>query len=403
MYRLFPLVLLGLVAACGKPDAPAAPAGGPPPAVVEVETVASADVPVSFEYVGRLEASREIEIRPRMAGTLLKRHFEEGAAVKAGAVLYSIDPVTPAAVVREKEADLANKRALAREAQEERGRRKRLAEQGFLSPSALASAVNAEAAAEAEVRIAQAQLVQAKVQLDHTTVRAPIAGVVGRAQQVEGALVAPEQSVLTTLAQIHPIHARFSLGEDERLALDAQRRDGSLKAGSGKVSLILADGSRSSVSGKVDFADYKANPETGAFDMRAEFANPGGELKPGQFVRVVVEGGVLTDAITVPQAAVLDGAQGKFVYVVAPAQAQPGQPAPPPGMTVALPRPVVVGAWVGGGEKGKNVKGRWVIQQGLQPGDNVIVEGTARIFFPGMPVTVAAPKPAPATPVTPPQ
>ena len=133
---------------------------------------------------------------------------------------------------------------------------------------------------------------------------------------------------------------------------------------------MLADGSRIDATGKLNFSDYKANPQTGAFDMRAEFANADGALKPGQFVRVVVEGGQLPDAISVPQPAVQDGPTGKFVYVASPGEQ---------GMTVALPRPVEVGAWIGSGEPGKG-GGRWVIRSGLQPGDKVVVDGMARIF-----------------------
>jgi membrane fusion protein (multidrug efflux system) len=118
--------------------------------------------------------------------------------------------------------------------------------------------------------------------------------------------------------------------------------------------------------------------------MRAEFGNADGALKPGQFVRVVVEGAQLPDAISVPQPAVLDGPTGKFVYVATPAEK---------GMTVALQRPVVVGAWAGGGSA--QGVGRWVVQRGLKPGDKVVVDGMARIFFPGMPI---APTPAGAAP-----
>lgn len=155
---------------------------------------------------------------------------------------------------------------------------------------------------------------------------------------------------------------------------------------------MLADGTRIAATGTLNFSDYKANTQTGAFDMRAEFANADGVLKPGQFVRVVVEGGQLPDAITVPQPAVQDGPTGKFVYVATPGEK---------GMTVALPHPVEVGAWVGGGEPGKGI-GRWVIKSGLKSGDKVVVDGMARIFFPGMPVVPseagAEPKAAAAPP-----
>jgi membrane fusion protein (multidrug efflux system) len=400
------LSLVLLLAGCGKQEDAAPPGGGmPPPAAVTVETVTAQTVPISFEYVGRLEASREIEIRPRIAGVIQKRHFEEGAPVKAGDLLYTLDTAALVAQTRAAEAEYVNRQAQAKEARQELERNQALAAQNFVSQRAVDATQTTLAVTEAAARAAQANLTNARIGQSYATLRAPISGVMSRALQVEGALVSPTGPALTTLAQINPVFARFSIGEEERLALEKQVADGALQTGQQKVSLELADGSRPSVLGKLNFSDYKANPETGAFDMRAEFPNADGALKPGQFVRVIVEGGTLTDAVTVPQAAVLDGAQGKFVYVASHAQAQPGQPAPPPGMTVALPRPVVVGAWVGNGAKpedaaaGKDAKGRWVIQSGLQPGDKVIVEGTARIFFPGMPVAVAE---AGANPVSPP-
>jgi membrane fusion protein (multidrug efflux system) len=193
---------------------------------------------------------------------------------------------------------------------------------------------------------------------------------------------------LSTLAQVEPIYARFSVGEDERLALERQLAEGSLEQGRQRVALVLADGSRAEATGTLNFSDYKANPQTGAFDMRAAFANADGTLKPGQFVRVVVEGGRIPDAISVPQPAVMDGPTGKFVYVATPGEK---------GMTVALPRPVEVGAWAGSGP-GKG-SGRWVIKKGLKPGDRVVVAGMARIFFPGMPVAPTPAGQAPAAPL----
>lgn len=373
--RAVALSLAALLAACGQQDAAQQQAGGaPPPAQVVVETVTPQTVPISFEYVGRLEASREVEIRPRVAAVIERRHFEEGAPVKAGALLFTLDGASLAAQVRAAGAELANRQALLAEAKLELGRNRTLAAQGFVSARALDATQTALAVTEAGVRTAEANLADARINLGYTKIRAPLSGVMGRALQVEGALVSPTSPALTTLAQIAPIYARFSIGEDERLALERQRLEGTLEQGRQRVGLVLADGTRIAATGTLNFSDYKANPQTGAFDMRAEFANADGALKPGQFVRVVIEGGQLPDAISVPQPAVLDGPTGKFVYVATPGDK---------GMTVALPRPVKVGAWVGGGEPGV---GRWVVKSGLKPGDRVVVGGMARIFFPGMPV-----------------
>ena len=363
----------------------------PPPAQVTVETVAPHTVPVSFDYVGRLEASREVEIRPRVPAVIARRHFEEGEPVKAGARLYTLDAAEINAQVRAARAEVANRRALLAQARQELERNQALAKQGFVSARALDTTQTALAVAQAGVQSAEAALTDARVNLGYTDIRAPLSGVMGRALQVEGALVSPSGPPLTTLAQISPIYARFSIGEDARLALDKQRRDGTLEQGRQRVALVLADGTRLDATGTLNFSDYKANPQTGAFDMRAEFANADGALKPGQFVRAIVEGGSLPDAISVPQPAVQEGPTGKFVYVATPGEK---------GMTVALPRPVEVGSWIGEGTPGAG-KGRWVITSGLKPGDRVVVDGMARIFFPGMPIVASAAGSAPTSPAAP--
>lgn len=365
------------LAACDKSPAPSQGSGPPSPAAVTVETVTAQTVPVNFEYVGRLEASREVDIRPRVSGLIERRYFEEGAPVKAGALLFKLDDAPFAAQLRAARAELDNQIARQAQAKLDQARNQKLASQGFISTSALDTSTTAVRVADAAVRAAEASLTDAQINKGYTEIRAPLSGVMGRALQVEGALVTPGGEALTTLAQIHPIYARFSIGEDARLALQKQLDEGELKMAGDKrqVSLLLADGSRAPVKGRLNFSDYKANAQTGAFDMRAEFPNANGALKPGQFVRVVVEGGQLPEALTVPQPAVQDGPTGKFVYVV-------GQG--PNRQAIAQQRPVEVGAWIADDHgKGSN---RWVIKRGLKPGDEVVVDGMARIFFPGMPI-----------------
>lgn len=399
MHRHSAACIMGIsvvLAACGQQDAAPPGAGMPPPAQVTIEIVAPHTVPVNFEYVGRLEASREVEIRPRIPAVIEHRYFEEGAPVRAGARLYKLDAAGIAAQVRAARAQVANRKALLAQARIELERNQALAKQGFVSARALDTTETALSVAQAEVQSAEAALADARVNLGYTDIHAPLAGVMGRSLQVEGALVSSSGPPLATLAQISPIYARFSIGEDARLALEKQRQAGSLAQGTQRVALVLADGTRLDATGKLNFSDYKANAQTGAFDMRAEFANSDGALKPGQFVRAIVEGGSLPDAISVPQPAVQDGPTGKFVYVASPGEN---------GMTVALPRPVEVGAWIGEGTPGSG-KGRWVINSGLKPGDKVVVEGMARIFFPGMPIAPSAAdapsaRPAPAAAATP--
>ncbi|MCA1978936.1 MAG: efflux RND transporter periplasmic adaptor subunit, partial [Thiobacillus sp.] len=185
------LSLVGLLAACGKPGAQAPQGGMPPPAAVTVETVVPRSVPVSFEYVGRLEASREVEIRPLIAAIIERRHFEEGAPVKAGALLYTLDSASLDAQVRAAQADVANRAAQYKEARIELERNQKLAAQGFVSQRALDATQAALDVTAAGVKAAEASLASARISRNYAEIRAPLAGVMGRALQVEGALVSP--------------------------------------------------------------------------------------------------------------------------------------------------------------------------------------------------------------------
>ena len=176
------------------------------------------------------------------------------------------------------------------------------------------------------------------------------------------------------MSQVDPIHVKFSVSEQEQLRLNQLLASGKLAAPSSEkggkngysVSIRLSDGSTYARTGKLDFVDTRINPRTGSFDAQAEIPNPDHALLPGLFVRVVLQGAKRPDTIVVPQRAVLDSPQGKFVYV--PGKSQDGR-------DVALPRPVTVGDWVE--FDGQN---QWIVESGLKPGDKVIVEGTAKIF-----------------------
>ncbi|MCW8881512.1 MAG: efflux RND transporter periplasmic adaptor subunit, partial [Sedimenticola sp.] len=223
------------------------------------------------------------------------------------------------------------------------------------------------------------ELSQAQLDLDYTRVESPIAGHIGRALQVEGALVSSTTGPLARLAQIDPLYVRFSVAENQQLDIDRQLAAGNLRLPpleQSQVEVQLADGSIYPLTGQVDFSDYRTDPQTGAYDRRATLPNPDARLTPGQFVRVRVKGGVLPNALAVPQRAVQEDANGKFVYVVGQGEK---------GMTIAQSRPVEVGQWV---EKvnGSGSERLWVINSGLAEGDQVVIEGTARIFFPGMPI-----------------
>jgi membrane fusion protein (multidrug efflux system) len=202
-----------------------------------------------------------------------------------------------------------------------------------------------------------------------TRVEAPLSGAVGRSQVSEGSLVAGPGTLLTTLTQTDPIKVRFGIAETHQMKWRSEAATGQLQLPSHEaftVEVKLADGSVYPRKGKLLFSDTRVSGNTGAIEAEAEVPNPDGALKPGQFVRVRLTGASKPKAMIVPSRAVLEGPQGKFVYVVTDNK--------------AMPKPVQVGDQIGD---------QWIINKGLADGDPVIIDGMARIFFPGAPVQVA--------------
>ena len=389
-----------LLTACG-PKAGQGGHGGFPPAAVTLRTLAPTTVPLRFEYAGQTAGSKEAEVRARVTGILERRTYREGGWVAAGQTLFVIDSRSYATQVQQAEAALARARALDVQAKRDLERLQPLAQSGVVSRRELDAVLSAHETAAANVLVAEAQLAEARLNLSYTNVTSPVAGFASRAQKSEGSLVAPgAESLLTTVLQIDPLHVNFSLTEGDALRLNQMIARGELVMPDSKatvtapskpargfqVRLRLADGSEFPLPGQLVFIDARINPATGSFDARAQVPNPEGLLKPGQFVRVLLDGGVRPQALVVPRRAVMEGPQGKFVYVATKT---------PEGNDVAQPRPVVVGDWV-------KVDGedQWLIESGLQAGDQVVVEGMAKIFpLPtGAPIVVSAPTPAAPAP-----
>ncbi|MBL8519703.1 MAG: efflux RND transporter periplasmic adaptor subunit [Betaproteobacteria bacterium] len=375
--RLLALTVpLALLAACGK-GADGGGFHGMPPAAVTVEAVAARDVAVEREYVGQTAGSREVEIRARVNGIVERRLYEEGSVVRAGQPLFRLDSATYAAAVAQAEAAVATAEANLKFAEREAARMKPLLEAKAVSQKEWDTAASALDIARAQVKQAGAQLNAARVDLGYTDIRAPISGVVGRALKVEGALAnAAGDSLLATLAQTDPLHVHFSIAESERSATQAEIAAGTLRLPKTGyvVKLRSSDGQPLKPAGRLDFTDYRADAQTGAYAARALVPNAEGLLTPGQFVRVVLTGATRPGAIAVPQRAVLDGPMGKYVYVAG--KDKDGKP-------VAEQRPVVPGEWVT--LPGKDANG-WIIRSGLKAGDPLIIDGMARIFAPGQPI-----------------
>jgi membrane fusion protein (multidrug efflux system) len=359
--------LLGLSACNPAGSQPA----GMPPAQVSIVEVAPQDLPVVYEYVGQTQGSREVEVRARVTGILLKRNFREGAAVTRGQSLFTIDPVPFRIALQRAQAELAGAEARLDRARRDADRLRPLTEVKAASRKDLDDALSVQRIADAEVKLARATLSQAEVNLEYTRVEAPLTGITSRAARSEGTLVSGPEVLLTTITQIDPIWVSFGIPEREHLAIRKAVDEGRLKLprdGGFEVAVRLSDGSLFERTGRLDFSDVRVDPATGTTENRAELPNTGGRLRPGQFVRVRLSGAVRQGAILIPQKAVLEGPQGKFVYVVDAA----GK---------AAPRPVRVGEWHGAG---------WLIESGLEAGDKVITAGLLKIG-PGAPVRIAVP------------
>jgi membrane fusion protein, multidrug efflux system len=389
-FRYLPVVLILAVAACGKSQQQAGGFHGFPPAAVTVQKVEPQTFPVSFEYVGQTQGSKDVEVRARVTGIIEKRLYQEGSFVKAGQPLFIIDARPYQAQVNAANADLARAQAQKAQADRELARLKPLAERKAIGQKEADDAASNADFAAAAVKSAQAKLAELNLNLGYTKVLAPISGLSSRAQKSEGSLATQNETLLTTISQIDPIWIVFNVSENEQLRLNRAVTNGQLtlpRDNAYDVTVKLSDGSTFPKQGKINFADTRVNPTTGTYEMRAEIPNADGALKPGQFVRVILRGASRVDVLAVPQVAVLDGPQGKFVYVAGKKD----------GKDVAMPRPVVVGDWVAA-----NGTNEWVIDSGLKPGDPVIVNGVAKLM-PGGPINIGAEPAAGGAPATPAQ
>lgn len=362
------VLLASLIVACNSKNEPAAHSMPMPPPQVTVQEIAPQTVDVALEYTGQISGVRDAEVRARVTGVLLHRNYVEGAVVKAGESLFTIDPAPYQAALARAEADLAGVEARHAQAVRDAARLKPLSEAKAISQKDDDDALSAEQISAADVKAVTARVTDAKLNLSYTRVEAPISGVTGRIQVTEGALVSGPNVLLTTVTQTSPIYAIASVSDNDQLRLNRDVQAGQLqlpKDGRFEVAVKLADGSVYPHTGKVNFSDIRLNPATGTSEIRAELANPVGMLRPGQFVRVKLLGAKRLNALLVPQRAVLEGPQGKFVYVV-------------DASGKAEAHPIEVGDWSGE---------QWVVNKGLQAGDKVIVDGVVKLA-PGAPVKV---------------
>ena len=347
--------MVGALAGCG--DDPAAAPAAPPPRNVEITTVAVADIPVDYTFVGRTASSQRVEIRARVDGYLDNISFTEGTFVEEGALLFEIDPLPYEAALRAARAELAEQEARLENAEALLRRIEPLVEAEAIAQKELDDALGQVNGAKAAVEAANAKVFQAELDLGYTTIESPVSGLTSQAQMRKGAYLDFSSEPLTYVAKIDPIWIEFSISETQFLQSNKSRTDGTVVFPDEEnfvVSITLADGTEYPYTGRISFADASLSEQTGTFLVRAVIDNPEQVLRPGQYVNVTVRGAYRPEAIALPQRALRQSPKGAYVWLVnSSSQAQQ--------------QPVVTGPWTGD---------LWIVEQGLMPGDRVIVDGT---------------------------
>jgi membrane fusion protein (multidrug efflux system) len=339
-----------LLASCGRDDLPKAP----PPLPVKVMQVIQRDTAVSKDLVGEVRGSQEVELMARVSGILMRKNFKEGALVKKGDLLFTIDP-------REYRAQAASAEAAASRAQLDVERYRPLVAENAISRQVYDNAV-------AVAKQTRAQADAANLGLEYADVRAPFDGRIGDADVFEGGLVTAGQTVLATISNANPVWVYFSVSENDVLDFNRRLSEKSISLEDVRtVRLTLSDGTLYPLEGKINFSDRALDTRTGTYRLRAEFGNPDNILLPGMFARVQVTGSKLGQALLVPERAVIQQLGSYFVIVVG----ADGK---------AVQKPIKPGPRIGA---------LWVVDSGLTADDTVVVEGVQK----ARPGTVLKPMP----------
>ena len=352
---------------CKKESGAGDAAQVPTVAAVKVEPQ---NIPLSFEFSARAQGSKETEVRARVGGILLKRNYVEGSQVEEGSVLFQIDPEPFKVTLNQAKAKLAQVNAELKNAETQWQRTEKLYKEKYASEKARDDArANLDSLA-ASAQLAQAEVDAAQLNLDYTTVKAPISGITSMEVQSEGSLISAtgDSSLLTHITQLDPIYVIFSASENEMLSLTNMVDRGLIRNPENKneikAKVRFGNDVMYPLEGEINFMNPNVDQKTGTIKLRAVFPNPEARLRPGQFLRLIMEGLTRIDALVVPQEAVMQASDGAFVYrvnekgVVESVSDQPG-------LTTK--------------------DGGWIIDSGLKPGDVVIVSGVMKIR-PGMTV-----------------
>ena len=368
------LVIAVLLTACGEEKTTTAKG---PSELTTIQVIAQ-ETPVTYEYTAQTESSQLVEIRTRVSGFLDKRMYKEGSQVRSGQTLFQIDRKPFEAQLAAAKGELSAQQARHSVAQATLARVKPLVEQNALSKKDLDDSVGNERSALAAVEVARANVMTAELNLGYTTIKSPLNGLASFAKIQDGSYLNAnsQDALLTTVAALDPMRVVFSVSENALLKYRENIAKGLLKAPANEnyvIEVVLADGSVYPEKGRLTFADTSYSQGTGTILLRAEVANPKGDLMPGQFVRARLLGAVYPKGILVPQKAVQQSGQGYFVWTIDKDNK-------------AQTRPIEVGNWM---------EDKWLVLGGLHEGDTLIVDGFMRLA-PGAPVKLAEAKPAPA-------
>jgi len=342
-----------LAAGCNR-KAPVAP---PPPPEVKIITVAPTNVPIYEEWIGTLDGYVNAEIHAQVTGYLLAQNYAEGSAVKKGDQLFQIDPRPFQATLDQARAKLEQDQAQQGKTDLDVKRYTPLVKEEAISQEELDNAVQANLAAKAQVKADEAAVETAELNLGFTKITSPIDGLAGIALAQIGDLVGQSGSVLTTVSTINPIKVDFQISEQSYLNFWRHHAAGSGAETNVELQLIFADGSVYPEKGRFFFADRGVNPNTGTLQIVGLFTNANSILRPGQYGRVRAQTHTVTNALLVPQRAVVE-LQGAYQVTVV-------------GETNAVRLQSV--------QVGEQVGANWIIENGLTPGDRVVVEGTQKV------------------------
>ena len=357
--RTLRLATAALVTAAATLPAAAQQQGGErPPQPVTVVTLQASDVTLTSTLPGRVAASGVAQVRPQVNGIITDRLFEEGAEVEQGEALYRIDPAVYEAAMAAAEASLAQAEATLSSAQRDADRQEELRQRNVASQQNLDDALAARDVAEASVKVAQANLLSAEIDLERTTIRAPISGSAGLSEVTKGALVTSGQSTaLTTIRQLDPIYVDVTQSAAEMLRWRRSGQDVESE-GNGLVTLTLADGETYEHTGRLAAAEPYVNEQTGVIVLRLEFPNPDQFLLPGMYVQVEMPQGTVEDAILAPQEGVTRDRRGRPMAMVVNAE------------NAVESRQLTVQ---------RDQGNAWVVTDGLAAGDRVIVAGLQKV------------------------